>query len=184
MGDMRRLREVLLAIYGLKNRERLIIMNDFVFAYGSNMNISNLKKWLKVNGYDDKKIVNTEVAILNGYKIVWNYYAPNRNGGVANLESDTGSIIWGVLIEIESSLLNAFDKKEGPPVTYFRKKEKVTTLLGLKVTAWIYMAESNCNGKSDIWPHWEYKKLIIDAAKEHHFPEDYIHSLELIPSLE
>ena len=54
---------------------------DFTFAYGSNMNRSELRSWLEANGYDSSLIVDASPATLEGYDFVWNYYSQARSGG-------------------------------------------------------------------------------------------------------
>ena len=75
--------------------------HDFIFAYGSNMNRSDLRSWLEADGFDSSLLIEATPATLEGYDFVWNYYAVSRGGGTANLEQKEKSIIWGLLLEIE-----------------------------------------------------------------------------------
>ena len=53
---------------------------EWVFAYGSNLHIEDLKHWLRHYGYCDQGIIQGLPAILDDYRLVWNY-SPVRQGG-------------------------------------------------------------------------------------------------------
>jgi hypothetical protein len=150
---------------------------DFTFAYGSNMNRSDLRSWLEANGYDSSLVVDASPATLEGYDFVWNYYSQKRSGGTANLERKESSTVWGLLIEFETSLLKAFDRKEGHPFFYSRGDKRVAVRRdrdGETVFAWLYLAKPNRDGRRDVWPTRPYKKIVLDAAIFWKFPEDYV----------
>ncbi len=154
---------------------------DFTFAYGSNMNRSDLRSWLERNGDDSSMIVGYRPAILEGYDFVWNYYSSSRAGGAANLEPKSGGAVLGVLIEFEEPLLKAFDRKEGHPVFYSRGDNRISVICSednQSIPAWIYIAGPNKGARHDIWPTRAYKKIIVDAAVENGFPQDYVQRLE------
>jgi gamma-glutamylcyclotransferase (GGCT)/AIG2-like uncharacterized protein YtfP len=150
---------------------------DFVFAYGSSMNSSDLRSWLESNGFDSSLVVNRWPATLEGYDLVWNYYSSKRRGGAANLQPREKSVVWGVLIEFEEPLLKAFDRKEGHPVFCSRGEKRLSVQRmtdNQKVDAWVYTAKPNKGGRTDVWPTRDYRKIILDAAEEMNFPEDRI----------
>ncbi len=158
---------------------------DFVFAYGSNMNRSDLRSWLEANGYDSSLIADVCPSKLEGYDFVWNYYSQGRGGGTANLEHKEGSTVWGVLIEMEEDLLNAFDRKEGHPYFYSRGENRVPVIRdedGKTVLAWVYTAEGNKAGRRDIKPTREYRRIVVEAAVFWKFPEAYIEKIKAWPT--
>lgn len=154
---------------------------DFIFAYGSNMNRSELRSWLEANGYDSSLIEEVSPASLDGYDFVWNYYAQGRRGGTANLEHKEGSTIWGVLIQFDESLLKAFDRNEGHPYFYSRGEKRVAIRRqkdGETVSAWLYLAKPNKGGRRDIRPTREYKKIVLDAALFWELPDDHVEKIK------
>lgn len=154
---------------------------DFIFAYGSNMNRSELRSWLEANGYDSSLIEDASPASLDGYDFVWNYYSQGRRGGTANLEHKDGSTMWGVLIEFDESLLKAFDRNEGHPYFYSRGEKRVNVRRqkdGETVTAWLYLAKPNKGGRRDIRPTREYKKTVLDAALFWQLPDDHVEKIK------
>lgn len=151
---------------------------DFVFAYGANMNRSSLRSWIEANGYDSSLLVGYSTAILDGYDYVWNYYTFRWGGGSANLEPKQNAFVRGLLIEIDESLLKAFDKKEGHPLFYARVRAEVRRQPDNQlVSAWVYLAKPNRGDRRDIWPSRDYKKLVLFAANELNFPEDELEKI-------
>jgi gamma-glutamylcyclotransferase (GGCT)/AIG2-like uncharacterized protein YtfP len=158
---------------------------DFTFAYGSNMNYSDLRSWLERNGYESSRIVNRWIATLDGYGFVWNYYSRSRAGGAANLERKDKATVWGILIEFDTPILKAFDRKEGHPYFYSRGNDRVpVTRVEDKqvIPAWLYVASPNMGNRRDVRPTRVYKKIIVDAAIEEGLPEDYVSELKDWPT--
>jgi gamma-glutamylcyclotransferase (GGCT)/AIG2-like uncharacterized protein YtfP len=154
---------------------------DFIFAYGSNMNRSELRSWLEGSGYDSSLVVDASPATLHGYDFVWNYYMTSRGGGTANLEHKDNSIIWGILLELDESLLKAFDRKEGHPYFYSRGDSRVPVKRerdGETVMAWIYLANPNKSTKRDMRPTRDYKRIILNAVNFWEFPQEYVEKIE------
>ncbi len=56
---------------------------EFIFAYGSNMNRSDLRSWLEAAGHDSSLVLDAVPAVLEGYDYMWNYYSQGRAGGTA-----------------------------------------------------------------------------------------------------
>jgi gamma-glutamylcyclotransferase (GGCT)/AIG2-like uncharacterized protein YtfP len=158
---------------------------DYVFAYGSSMNRSELRSWLEAGGQDSSLVVNMFQARLEGYDIVWNYYSQGRGGGTANLERKDGATVWGILIEIDEDLLKVFDRKEGHPYFYARGETRIPvtrTEDGKSIPAWVYIAEPNRHDSSGIKPTRDYKRTLIEAAIFWNFPESYIDKMKDWPT--
>jgi gamma-glutamylcyclotransferase (GGCT)/AIG2-like uncharacterized protein YtfP len=153
---------------------------DFIFAYGSNMNRSELRSWLEAAGHDSSLVLETAPAFLEGYDYVWNYYSRGRGCGTANIEQKEGSTIWGVLMEIDESLLKAFDRKEGHPYLYSRGMNRIPVSRardGQIIPAWVYVANANKTGSRDARPSRDYKDVLTKAAVYWGFPQDYIEAM-------
>jgi hypothetical protein len=150
---------------------------DFIFAYGSNMNRSDLRSWLEAGSFDSSLVVDQTPAVLEGYDFVWNFYSSGRGGATANVEPREGSVIRGILIEFDESLLKAFDRKEGHPYFYSRGESRVPVRrVGdeKKVLAWLYRAKPNKGDRRDLRPTRDYKRIVLEAAQFWGFPEDYV----------
>ena len=157
----------------------------FVFLYGSEMNYPELMAWLEANGYDPSLLVDATPAMLEGYDFVWNYYSPSRHGGSVNIQPKSSSKIWGLLVECEDRLLEAFDRKEGHPHYYRRGEKRVPVheaASGKTVFAWLYLARPNKGDRRDIWPTRDYKSRVLEAALFWDFPEDYVRKIRDWPT--
>lgn len=153
----------------------------FVFAYGSKMNHTDFLAWLDVNGYDSSMVVSVEPAVVSDYDLVWSFYSASRGGGAVNAEPRKSSRIWGLLIEIEDPLLDAFDRREGHPNVYSRGEHRVAVQRladGKIVFAWLYRAKPNRGERRDVWPTVEYKQKILEAALFWKFPQEYVQQIE------
>lgn len=134
------------------------------FAYGSNMNRQQM----------DQRCPNRFVkrACLKGYKFVYDGYSSNRKGAVANIietckENDE---VWGGLFEIDKDGLSALDHFEGYPNSYQRKEVKIWDKEDICHTAIAYFRI----GKQPSQPSEEYRKIIIQGAKDCNLPDEYI----------
>lgn len=153
---------------------------DFTFAYGSNMNVSELRSWLEGGGFDSSLIVDATPALLDGYDFVWNYYSRGRDGGACNLAPKENSTIWGVVVEFQESLLKAFDRKEGHPYFYSRGDKRVAVRRVKDdqiVQAWLYLAKPNRSPTGNMLPTREYKRIVLEAALFWNFPADYMEKI-------
>jgi len=156
-----------------------------IFVYGSEMNHSELMAWLEANRYDTALLADAAPGVLEGYDFVWNYFSPSRHGGAVNLEPRPGSKIWGLLIEVEDKLLDAFDRKAGHPNYYSRGEERIPVKRiqdGRTVFAWLYVAKPNKGARRDIWPTRDYKSRVLEAAMFWDFPEEYIRKIRDWPT--
>lgn len=155
---------------------------DWVFAYGSNMNLKDLRQWLEKKGYGSDGIKQAEAATLPGYRLVWNYYSTGRNGGAANIEPATGKELPGIVLQVDQETLDGIDRKEGHPKYYSRgdAKRMINLEGGEEIEAWVYIAvHERCCSKLTP-PRREYLQLMIDAAREFNLP--HIQELEKTPT--
>ena len=135
----------------------------YYFAYGSNMDETQMKKRCP-----HSKLVG--VAILKGYRFVYDGYSSYRQGAVANLIKDQCEKVFGVLYEISETDEENLDRYEGYPVAYDKKEVEVEDLKRRKYKALVYLREPRTIGK----PSRKYEMTIITTARKFGFPEEYI----------
>ena len=76
--------------------------------------------------------------------------------------------------------MDALDRAEGYPVHYKKEEVKVITAKGPRIAdAYIAPAEKT---KSGLIPYDWYKAYVVNGAKEHKLPEDYLAKIELVQS--
>ena len=138
------------------------------FAYGSNMKTSQLQSRVP-----SAKALGR--ARLLGKRLACNKKSIDGSAK-ANLETSPGDVVWGVLFQIDLSELGKLD---GVEVGYQREEVRILDEDGNPLKAHTYISNKLTD---DPVLHDRYKQLIIDGAREHHLPEEYIATLEELPS--
>lgn len=156
---------------------------EWTFAYGSNMNVDDVRAWFVEKGHSDACIQRCARATLPGYRLIWNYYSRSRKGGAANVERVAGASLPGVAVQMNVAGLVALDRKEGHPKYYSRGDAPVTVHLGdgSSVRAWLYIAVPAKCRTTIVWPTREYLDLIVTAAVSHGLPPEHIEMLRSTP---
>jgi hypothetical protein len=100
------------------------------FAYGSNMDPLHMSK----------RVPGAEVigpGRLEGFRLAFNVYSTEWEGGAANLELDEDAHVWGVLWEVPDEQLAGLDAYQGHP-TFFRREDVSAVGAAGPVIAWTY----------------------------------------------
>ena len=156
----------------------------WVFAYGSNMHLPDLGRWLEEAGLADRAPSRVAVASIHGFALAWNYRSVVRGGGAANAIAREGGVLRGLVLRVDDRLLEALDAKEGHPTRYDRGEAPVAAELvdtGERVGAWLYRVTPEYEVPGFAAPRRAYLDLIIEAAEEHALGGDYVASLRTIP---
>ena len=142
-------------------------MQALYFAYGSNLCASRLRRRVA-------SAVVVGRARLPGRRLVTDKLG--RDGsGKANLREDAAATVWGVIYEIHSSHWAELDACE---LGYSRVSLEVVTEAGERLLAQTYVSETLT---ADPVPYAWYKRLVIEGAREHGLPADYVAMLEAWP---
>ncbi len=158
----------------------------WVFAYGSNMDVEDLRSWLAKKACGADGLLRVEQATLTGYKLVWNYRSISRDGGAANVEPCGGRDLPGLALSVDATTLTAIDQKEGHPRYYNRGSSPlpVRLLTGEEIVAWVYVAIPDRCSASPVHPRRAYLQLLINAARQHALPAWHIADLEATPTVD
>jgi cation transport regulator ChaC len=140
---------------------------SWYFAYGSNMNRAQM---LSRAG----QILEEELARLENYELVFNKKA--RGGSAtANIRAAAGKTVHGVLYKIPEAAYRNLDRYEGVPQHYRRTEVQVTSAAGKRVAAQAYIATKVEKG---LRPAAHYLQGILDGAREHGLPAEYIEEIQ------
>ncbi len=147
------------------------------FAYGSNMNGTQLKKRCPSASF-------VGVAKLPDHRLAFTRKSVTRGCGVADAVPEAGRDVWGAVFRLSELDVGALDKSEGyrpgrEKNSYWRR-ECMVFLDGDEnrpVTAQTYFAEPQANPPL---PSQAYKDLILDGARHWHLPAGYIAELEAV----
>jgi len=141
----------------------------YVFAYGSNMLNSRMQSADRAPGARP-----IGIAELTGYEFACNKRSTIDATGKGNIRKAEGKTVWGVVFEMPEADLKRLDEKEGG---YDRSTIQVD-LNGTLENVETYIS----NNLVETPPTAEYMDYIIDGAREHGLPTDYLAMLESIPT--
>lgn len=113
--------------------------DDFYFAYGSNLNLGELKAACAEAGLGDAAIEPVAAAWLPDMSLVFDYYSTSRGGGALNVRPVKGSLVSGYLLRLSPDAWRLVDRKEGHPAYYRRSPVTVLVKGGAYVSATTYI---------------------------------------------
>jgi cation transport regulator ChaC len=140
------------------------------FAYGSNMSTRRNPKW-------QSSVLETAVAFLPGYRLAFNKLG-NDGTMKASLVRAPDESAWGVCFLLPATARAVLDRQEGVAGGHYRPEHMVVeTLAGDRMPAVVYVAGDRYvrrEGK----PSQEYLRYILDGAREHGLPSEYIDKIQ------
>jgi hypothetical protein len=157
----------------------------WIFAYGSNMHLGDLARWLRANGSAEALPARVAAARIEDYELAWNYRSVARAGGAANAKSRAGAALRGLALWGDDRMLAALDRKEGHPDRYDRGDHPIrATLLadGATIPSWLYRVAPAHELEAAVPPRRAYLELLIEAAAQHGLGADYVAHLRQIPT--
>jgi gamma-glutamylcyclotransferase (GGCT)/AIG2-like uncharacterized protein YtfP len=95
------------------------------FAYGSNLNINDFEQWCLSRGYPAGLLTPVGRASLRDFELAFGYRSSSRRGGVLDIREQRGSVVSGVIIEVDSQGWEALDQKEGVAAGCYQREEVV-----------------------------------------------------------
>ena len=136
---------------------------------------------------NNKKIQlrNPRIGKLEGYQFAFTKKSNwdsklsrgSRINGKANISENNDSMVWGVLLDLTESEVEKMDDSEGTESGhYFRKTVEVITDSGI-VKAITYVAHDDKLIPNTAPLEW-YLNHVLDGAKYHNLPDDYIESIQ------
>jgi len=157
--------------------------NHPVFAYGSNMDLDDLRRWSIERGYGPLEPLRTARADLPGWRLVWNYDSPTRRGGAANVEPAAGVVLAGAVLWVDPALLAAIDHKEGHPERYRRQTAPVRCA-GQTITAWVYVVTAPWRVERHVAPRRSYVATVLRGGRRFGLPEAHLATIAAVPTLD
>jgi gamma-glutamylcyclotransferase (GGCT)/AIG2-like uncharacterized protein YtfP len=142
----------------------------YYFAYGSNMDLKQMKERCS-----SATLLGS--AILNNYKIAFTIFSPLRKCGCADIVKSVGSTVPGLVYEISDADMIRLDNFEGHPIHYRRFSISVKMTDGADINCETY----EVNKKSEaIAPSKNYLGIMLSAAETYKFPSTYTDQLRAI----
>jgi len=145
-------------------------MSQQVFAFGSNMCSGRFR------AYGVSPAGAGRAAVLPGHHLLFNKKSTDDKSGKANVAAHAGSDVWGVLYTIPDADLDKLDKGEGG---YRRVRLSLRLMDNTSTDAWVYVAKKPKDDPT-LRPYTWYKRFLVEGAREHTLPPEYIVDLERI----
>jgi gamma-glutamylcyclotransferase (GGCT)/AIG2-like uncharacterized protein YtfP len=134
----------------------------YYFAYGSNMNLDQMKERCGEN-----------FSVLGTLKLD-KYEIGFDSEGYANIRPKENAIVYGVLFEVNDYCLKQLDKYEGVPDVY-RRQEIVIEFNDKIIKAITYIeSPDEFNNK----PRKDYLEKIIKGCEQNKLPREWIEKLK------
>jgi hypothetical protein len=134
------------------------------------MSLPELERWAV-------RIFETTKARLPDFELVWNYRSKRRGCGAANVVRVAGREVHGVLITTDRAGLERLDDKEGVHHGRYHRTEELIDAVG---RAWVYQVTADFIEPHPVKPSREYLDLLLEGARAHDLPADYISQLERV----
>lgn len=134
------------------------------FAYGSNMLTKRLRERIPA-------AQPVGIAILDGYEFTCDKSSKDGSSK-GNIIIRKNAATWGVVFEIPDNSLAILDKAEGG----YKRITVSVSIGGQNIECETYISEKT----STELPYDWYMKYIVDGAREHGLPNDYVLALSQI----
>jgi gamma-glutamylcyclotransferase len=139
------------------------------FAYASNMDPAVMAE--RCPSY-----TSLGPALLEGYELAFTRRSRRSGTGVADIVPAPGSVVWGVLYEVDDACLESLDRKEGRGWAY----ERVTVPVTLEADGSVHEAQSYSvvtRESEPVAPSAAYLDGLISAAETAELPDAYVTTL-------
>lgn len=112
---------------------------ELYFAYGSNLNLTELRAACTAAGLGSHEVKPVAKAWLPDMGLVFNFHSNSRGGGTLNVQRKKGSLTSGYLLSLSNDAWRLIDRKEGHPNCYRRTPVTVLTKGGAYAAATTYV---------------------------------------------
>ncbi len=133
------------------------------FAYGSNLNLTDLERWCLRIGRPVALMGAAVPAYLPDHEVVFDFLSESRRGGVLDLRPAIGKVVPGALFEVVDDDLKTLDLKEGAPLIYRRAKKRVLLADGGEVEAVAYEVAPDHRSQSPVSPAEGYVGIVAEG---------------------
>jgi|GEM_PF-3056040 hypothetical protein len=150
-------------------------MKQYYFAYGADMDPEDLELRCDMRRRQRVRFARSYKAVLEGFRLVCNLHSTYRRGGIFNLAVDPKGIVHGVAYELHpGDTISSMMIKEGESKNFLLSVMSVRVGRSV-IPALVLRAEPT--GKM-LRPDPTYLKIVIEAARRHRLPQEWISSLK------
>lgn len=141
------------------------------FAYGSNMCVGRLRRRAP-------SARSACIAKLPNHSLRFHKRSADRSGkGNALQTGNADDATWGVVFEIDPREKPALDEAEGLGSGYVERTATVLDQEGREHEVFLYVAEPEAISDG-LQPYSWYKRFVVEGARQHGLPADYVAGIE------
>jgi len=158
----------------IKGRKRLLgeklpKPDIYYFGYGANLDLERFTKY-------QMNVEPVGVARLDDHALKFSLPCEYLGKGFASVDPEPGKTVWGYLYKIDHASLLLLDIMEWAVLNqYHRSSVRIQTLDGVTVNGYTYVARYPREG---LVPSDAYKQQMVESARQHAFPDEYIRQIE------
>lgn len=143
----------------------------YYYAYGSNLSTNFIRDYTPSAAFVMK-------ADLPNYKVEFRHYSEDFGGGISSIVETPGSLVKGVIYDVEVSELEALDVLESVPQGLYRRETFV--VLG-EDGRWYHADLYRVSTPTGPYtPSKAYVDYMIEGAREHGLDDEYVGELVAI----
>ncbi|MCK9390217.1 MAG: gamma-glutamylcyclotransferase [Syntrophales bacterium] len=147
------------------------------FAYGSNLNASDLKRWCEERGHFyplGEKVAN---AYLPDTRLIVNYFSSFRRGGILNIKYQLGQTTPGALFRVLPGGWNVLDAKGDTEHMYKHLNIVSLTDDGREHVAVAYQIDASKTSSTFVPLHPDYLHIVREGMAAHQINERMLASV-------
>jgi AIG2 family protein len=147
------------------------------FAYGSNMCTGRLRRRVP-------SATSVRIAKLTGHS--FRFHKRSTDGSAKSDAFETGNLsdlVRGVIFDIDEREKPELDRVEGLGEGYNEKSATVLDESGHEHRVFLYIADANSIDNT-LSPYSWYKRFVVDGARHHALPTEYVNIITAMPDLE
>jgi hypothetical protein len=147
------------------------------FAYGSNMCAGRLRERVP-------SAMPVRIAKLLNHTLRFHKRSDKDGSGKADafFTGERENVIWGVVFEFDPAEKADLDKHEGLGRGYAERQITVIDVDGNHHPTFMYGAEA-AHIDPALRPYSWYKRFVIDGARQHYLPPEYIATIEALEAI-
>src|SRR6266436_5956917 len=147
------------------------------FAYGSNMCAGRLRGRVPSATFE-------RIAKLVGHSFQFHKRSTDGSGKGDAFESGNPlDNVWGVIFDIDDRQKPTLDEAEGRGAGYEEKTASVFDKGGQEHRVTLYFAVGN-SIDNRLRPYSWYKRFVVDGARQHTLPNEYLDVIAAMPDME
>lgn len=147
------------------------------FAYGSNMCTGRLRGRVRSASF-------VRIARLTGHSFRFHKRSIDGSSKADAFETGNSSdSIWGAIFDLEENQKPSLDTAEGLGAGYREKSAIVLDGNGQEHRAALYVADASSIDDT-LRPYSWYKRFVVEGARQHALPDEYVSAIAGMPDAE